>query len=193
MNKYFFSILLIFWLLPGCSSLQSSYNMVNCKYSYNSISNLSIDGMNLSNGLNVASVLKLTSLLSGGGMSSLPLDFTVNLNVENPSQSAAALHGMQYVISIDGVQFTTGTVNQALNISAGQTQRLPLTIGVDLISLMQSHSKDAVVNIVKNFIGIGSQKTEVKLQLKPSFLIGNQPVMSPVYIPVTFSFGGKKQ
>ncbi len=149
--------------------------------------------MNLSNGLNVASVLKLTSLLSGGGMSSLPLDFTVNLNVENPSQSAAALHGMQYVISIDGVQFTTGTVNQALNISAGQTQRLPLTIGVDLISLMQSHSKDAVVNIVKNFIGIGSQKTEVKLQLKPSFLIGNQPVMSPVYIPVTFSFGGKKQ
>ena len=42
MNKYFFSILLIFWLLPGCSSLQSSYNMVNCKYSYNSISNLTL-------------------------------------------------------------------------------------------------------------------------------------------------------
>lgn len=99
-------------------------------------------------------------------------------------------NGLQYIISIDDIQFTTGVVNQALNIASGQTQTLPLSIGVDLASLMKNNSKDAVVNIAKNLIGIGSKKSNVNVQLKPTFMIGSVPVTSPVYIPVNFSFGG---
>jgi hypothetical protein len=55
---------------------------------------------------------------------------------------------------------------------------------------MKSNSKDAVIDIAKNFIGIGNKKSNVKVQLKPTFMIGNVPVTSPVYIPVSFSFGG---
>jgi LEA14-like dessication related protein len=100
------------------------------------------------------------------------------------------LNGLQYIISIDDIQFTTGSVNQALNIGAGQSQILPLSIGVDLATLMKSNSKDAVVDIAKNFIGIGNKKSNVSVQLKPTFMVGNVPITSPVYIPVSFSFGG---
>jgi hypothetical protein len=57
---------------------------------------------------------------------------------------------------------------------------------------MKSHSKSAVENIVKNFIGIGSEPSKVTVQLKPSFRVGEQLFSSPLYIPVSFSFGGKK-
>lgn len=195
MKKRIFTLLLIATTLISCESLQqglmSTYNMVNCDYSYKSISGLSVGGINLSNGLSLAAIPKVTSLLSGKA-SSIPMDFTLNLNVKNPNQSNALLHGLQYIISIDGVQFTTGSINQALNIAAGQTQTLPLTIGVDLASLMKGESKDAVVDITKNFLGIGSKKSQVSLQLKPSFKVGNTMVASPVYIPVSFSFGGNK-
>ncbi|NDV94639.1 hypothetical protein D0T84_06845 [Dysgonomonas sp. 521] len=193
MKKRILTLLAIATVLMGCDtvqqSLSSTYNMINCEYNYKSISGLTVSGMNLSNGLSVTSIPKITSILSGSA-SSIPLNFTLNLDVKNPNQSAAALNGMQYIISIDDIQFTTGSVNQALNIGAGQSQTLPLTIGVDLVSLMKNNSKDAVLDIAKNFIGVGSKKSNVKVQLKPTFMVGSVPVTSPVYIPVSFSFGG---
>lgn len=193
MKKRIFVLFTIAAIMLGCNSLQQglsgTYNMINCEYSYKSISGISISGMNLSNGLSVTSIPKVTSILTGSA-TSIPLNFTLNLNIKNPNQSAALLNGLQYVISIDDIQFTTGSVDQALNIAAGQTQALPLSIGVDLATLMKNNSKDAVLNIAKNLVGMGSQKSNVSVQLKPTFLIGTVPVTSPIYIPVSFSFGG---
>lgn len=193
MKKKFFALFVIVVTLAGCSNLQQglsgTYNMINCEYSYKSISGMSVSGMNLSNGLSITSIPKVTSILTGSA-TSIPLNFTLNLNIKNPNQSAAMLNGLQYVVSIDDIRFTTGAVNQALNIAAGQTQTLPLSIGVDLATLMKNNSKDAVLNIAKNLVGIGSQKSNVSVQLKPTFMIGTVPVTSPIYIPVSFSFGG---
>lgn len=194
MKKRIITLLLIVTTLVSCDSLQqglmSTYNMVNCEYNYKSISGLSVSGINLSNGLSLTAIPKVTSILSGTA-SSIPLNFTLNLDVKNPNQSAAMLNGLQYIINIDNIQFTTGTLNKSLNIASGQTQTLPLNIGVDLATLMKNESKDAVVDIAKNFLGIGSKKSNVTVQLKPTFKVGNSMVASPVYIPVSFSFGGK--
>lgn len=193
MKKRFLALLLVVTTLVGCDSVQqglrSTYNLINCEYSYKSITGLTISGMNLSNGLSVTSIPKITSILSGTA-TSIPLNFTLNVNVKNPNESAALLHGLQYIVSVDDIEFTTGSINQTLNIASGQTQTLPLTIGVDLAKLMKNNSKDAVTEIAKNFLGIGSKKSNVSLQLKPTFMIGNTPVVSPMYIPVSFSFGG---
>lgn len=193
MKKRILALLLVVTTLVGCDSVQqglrSTYNLINCEYSYKSITGLTISGMNLSNGLSVTSIPKITSILSGTA-TSIPLNFTLNVNVKNPNESAALLHGLQYIVSVDDIEFTTGSINQTLNIASGQTQTLSLTIGVDLATLMKNNSKDAVTEIAKNFLGIGSKKSNVSLQLKPTFMIGNTPVVSPMYIPVSFSFGG---
>ena len=183
----------VFSLLQGCgvaSQVGQAYNMVQCKYDYNSVSQLNFAGINLSNGVTVTTVPRVLALLTGNN-SSLPLNFTVNLDVTNPNQNTAALQGLDYILKIDNVQFTTGRVNQSLNIPSGSTQVLPLTIGLDLATLLSGDSKNAVENIVKNFIGVGNEKSKVTLQIRPSFRIGNQTISAPQYIPVSFSFGGK--
>lgn len=166
MKKRIFALLLVITTLVSCDSVQqglkSTYNMINCEYNYKSITGLTVSGINLSNGLSLAAIPKITSILSGNA-TSIPLNFNLNLDVKNPNQSAAMLHGMQYILSIDGIQFTTGSINQSLNIGAGQSQNLPISIGLDLASLMKSNSKDAVIDIAKNFLGIGSKKSEVSL------------------------------
>jgi LEA14-like dessication related protein len=165
--------------------------MTQCKYAYHSISNLSLSGMDLSNGISLAYIPRITSILTGAS-SSVPLNFTLNLDVNNPNLSAALLHGLQYMLSIDNVNFTSGTLQQSLDIPAGGSQLLPLVIGLDLNTLLKGESKDAVVNIAKNFIGIGNQPSNVTFRIKPTFMIGNVPVTAPDYIPVSFSFGGGK-
>lgn len=192
MKKRIITLLLVTITLFSCDvtkELSGAYNMINCQYSYKSISGLTVSGMNLSNGVSPLYIPKLTSILTGSA-TSIPVDFTLNLNVKNPNQSEALLHGLQYIVSIDDIKFTSGTLNKSLNIPSGETQTLPLTIGIDLATLMKNNSKEAITDIAKNFIGIGSKKSNVTVQVKPTFLIGNTPVTSPTYIPVNFSFGG---
>jgi len=193
--KFLGLIFFVAALFTGCgttgSDLASAYNITKCEYNYKSISNLVLSGMNLSNGISLTSIPKVISILSGTA-SSIPLDFTLNLDVKNPNNTAAAFNGLQYIVSVDDVQFTTGQVNQAMNIASGATQTLPINIGVDLATLMTKNSKSSIENIAKNFLGIGDKKSNVSVQIKPTFKLGNQLVTSPVYIPVNFSFGGSK-
>lgn len=195
MKRTILTLLVIVAALTSCDIAKQQaagmYNLVNCKYSYNSISNLSVSGINASNGLSLTNIVKVTSILTGQA-ESIPLNFTLNLNVNNPNQGTALLSGMDYIVSIDNIQFTTGRVNQSLSIGAKQTQVLPLTIGLDLASLMKSNSKNAITEIAKNFLGIGTQQSKVSVQLRPTFKVGESKITSPMYIPVSFSFGGKK-
>lgn len=195
MKKILVSMLAIVTLMTSCDVAQQAmgaYNMTKCEYSYHSVDNLSLSGVKLSGGLSLspANLLKLSSLLSGNA-SSIPLDMTLNVNVKNPNTTAALLNGLAYVISIDDIEFTTGQLQQQLNIASGATSVIPIRIGVDLATLMRNNSKDAVLNIARNIVGISGSKSKVTLQLKPTFMLGSTPVTSPVYYPVSFSFGGK--
>ena len=194
MKKRILTLFLTVAAFVSCNvsqELAGAYNMINCDYSYKSISGLNVAGINASNGLSLTNIAKVTSILSGTA-TSIPLQFNLNMDVKNPNSSAALLHGLQYIITIDGIDFTTGSLSKSLNIAAGQTQTIPLTIGLDLATLMRNNSKDAVVDIAKNFLGMGSKKSNVKLQVRPTFMIGSVPVTSPSYIPINFSFGGGK-
>jgi Conserved secreted protein len=190
----FFSLIIV---LSGCGTtvgndLSGAYNMTQCKYAYNSISNISVSGINLTSGtaLSPMNLVKLTTILSGNP-SNIPLNFTVNMNVTNPNTTPALLNKLQYEVSIDDIHFTNGMLEQAVNIPGGGTQTIPLTIGVDVAGLMKDNSQSALLNIVKNIAGISGEKSTVSLSLRPTFNIAGQPITSPIAFPVNFSFGGK--
>ena len=88
MKKRIITLLLVTITLFSCDvtkELSGAYNMINCQYSYKSISGLTVSGMNLSNGVSPLYIPKLTSILTGSA-TSIPVDFTLNLNVKNPNQ-----------------------------------------------------------------------------------------------------------
>ena len=180
-------------MLSGCDVtkvLQSAYNLTNCEYRYNSISNLRIANIDLSNGISILQAPQILAILSGS-VSSIPLDFTLNLDVHNPNLSQAAFLALQYIIQIDEIEFTNGRLNRPFSVGAGETQQLPITIGFDIAALFSNNSASTILNIVKNFIGLGSNKSNVMVHLKPTFNIGGSQISSPVFIPVSFSFGGQ--
>jgi len=184
---------LLFLFLQGCNvakQVGEAYNLTQCRYDYNSVSQLNLAGIELSKGVSLTTVPQVVAFLTGS-RSSVPLNLTINLDVTNPNATTAALQGLDYILKIDNIEFTRGAVNQALNVPSGSTRILPLTIGVDLATLLSGDSGNAVQNIVKNLAGISGDKSTVSLQIKPSFRIGTRVVPSPQYIPITFSFGGK--
>ena len=183
-------ILVVMSSCDVAQQLLGTYQLTQCKYDFNSIAGLTLAGINLQNAnslasLNPTNVLALTSAFSNKG-GSLPLNFTLNLNVTNPGVQTALLNGLGYILEIDGRKMTTGTLKQKLQIDGGQKAVLPIQMAFDLKQVLSGESLEAIKNLAFNFAGIGGGASDVTVRLKPSFLIGNQTIESPNYIPVSF-------
>ncbi|MDR0543097.1 MAG: hypothetical protein LBH19_12920 [Dysgonamonadaceae bacterium] len=170
--------------------LLGTYQITQCKYDFNSISGLTLAGINLQNdnrltSLNPLNLAALTSAFSSKG-GSLPLNFTLNLDVTNPGVQTALLNGLGYILEIDGHEMTTGSLQKQLQIDGGQKIVLPIQMAFDLKKVLTGESLEAIKNLAFNFAGIGSGSSDVTVKLKPSFMVGNQTLVSPVYIPVSF-------
>ena len=183
-------ILVVMSSCDVAQQLLGTYQLTQCKYDFNSIAGLTLAGINLQNinslaSLNATNLLALTSAFTSKS-GSLPMNFTLNLDVTNPGVQTALLNGLGYILEIDGRQMTTGTLKQKLQIDGGQKAMLPVQMAFDLKQVLSGESLEAIKNLAFNFAGIGNGASDVTVRLKPSFLIGKQTVETPNYIPVSF-------
>ena len=192
-----FSLIVLFQL-QSCDvakQLVGTYALTQCKYDYNSIAGLTLAGINLQNvsslsSLNVANVTNLLAAFSSPS-GSLPLNFTLNLDVSNSGVQTAILNGANYILEIDGLEMTQGLFNQQLQVQSGGKSTLPIAMAFDLKKVMSGQSLDAIKNLAFNFAGIGSASSKVTVKLKPSFVIGGSVVSLPDYIPISFTLNKK--
>ena len=189
------STILFMYSCDVVQQIGGAYNLLQCKYDYNSIDNIQIAGINLGKGksVSVLQIASLTTILSGGTLQNIPLSMVINLDVANPNEKAAAfLNGMDYMIELNDMELTSGQLDVPVRIEPGGSQVVPLSIGVDLKNLMNRYSKEKVSGEMSRFIGITPGETKVTVKLWPKVLIGNTPIKSPAHIPVTFLVGKKK-
>jgi LEA14-like dessication related protein len=165
---------------------QGAYNMVNCHYSYQSMTGLTVAGINPSN-MSILDAPRVMALFSGD-VQSLPVGFTLNLGVQNPNATEAMLSGLDYVLTVDGVDFTSGSVERPLTVAAGGTGTLPLAMAFDVATLLRGEAGDAAGKALRNLIGMGGgEASSVTLNIRPSFMVAGYKVTSPAYIPVNFN------
>ncbi|MDL2224503.1 hypothetical protein LJB92_04235 [Bacteroidales bacterium OttesenSCG-928-M06] len=196
--KKILSLALITIVMFSCNVAEQAagyYQLTQCKYDYKSISGLTLAGINVQNvsslsSLNPMNIASLTSAFTTKS-GSLPLNFTLNLNVTNPGTQAALLNGMGYILEIDGHEMTTGFLDQKLQVAGGNTSILPINMSFDLKKVLNGESLESIKNLAFNFAGIGSGSSNVTVKLRPSFQLGNQVINTPNYIPVSFQLNKK--
>ena len=193
--RNFFTILLATVFLTSCSvvnQITGLHAFSQSEYSFNSISNIQLGNMNLGGGqtLSLANIAAATSLLSGM-QQSIPLGMTINLDVTNPNPVAAVLNSVDFDVIINDMQLTSGVINTPIRIEGGQTAVMPISIGVDLRNLINSYSQQQVSSAFTSFLGITNNPANITVRLRPSLMVGNTAIPSPVAIPVSFNFGGR--
>ena len=188
-------LVVFFFSCDVAKQLAGTYALTQCKYDYNSISGLTLAGINLQNVSSISSLnpLSAANLLAAFSSSSgsLPLSFTLNLDVSNSGVQTAILNNTNYILEIDGIEMTQGLFNQQLQIESGRKSVLPIAMAFDLKKVLSGKSLDAIKNLAFNFAGIGDATSNVTVKLKPSFVIGGSIVSLPDYIPVSFTLNKK--
>ena len=185
--KRTFIILFVGLSLASCDVLTQvaqMANFANCSFNFNSVNQIQMLGMNLSKGmtkenLNVSQLLALTNALMN---KSLPVTFNVNLDVSNPNSIAASMAKMDYILTLNGKQVISTTMNQAVNVPAKASNVISIPISTDLFQLFSGESADAIVNLAFKLAGANSNPINVGLKVKPYISINGQQLAYPDYI-----------
>ena len=180
-------ILMVALGLSSCNLLTQvaqMANFANCKFDFKNISNIQMLGIDLSKGmtkenLNVSQLLSLTNAVMSR---KLPVTFNINLNVENPNSIAASMAKMDYIVSLNGKQVASTTLNQSINVPANSSNVVSIPITTDLFQLFSGESADAIVNLAFNLAGANSDPVNLGLKVKPYVTINNSQLAYPDYI-----------
>ena len=159
-------------------------NFANCTFDFNSVNHIEMLGINLSKGmsrenLNISQGLALVNAISNR---SLPVTFNVNLDVSNPNSIAASMAKMDYILTLNGKQVVSTTMNNSVNVPAKSNSMITIPVTTDLFQLFSGESADAIVNLAFKLAGASSNPVNVGLQVKPYITVGNQQLAYPNYI-----------
>ena len=159
-------------------------NFANCTFDFNSVNQIQMLGINLSKGmsresLNITQGLALVNAITNR---SLPVTFNVNLDVSNPNSIAASMAKMDYILTLNGKQVISTTMNNSVNVPAKSNSMVTIPITTDLFQLFSGESADAIVNLAFKLAGASSNPVNVRLKVKPYINIGNQQLAYPDYI-----------
>lgn len=159
-------------------------NFANCTFNFNNINQIQMLGMNLSKGmtkenLNVTQLLSLTNAIMSR---SLPVSFNVNVNVSNPNSIAASMTKMDYILTLNGKQVVSTTMNQGVSVPANSSNVVSIPVTTDLFQLFSGESADAIVNLAFKLAGANSNPVNVGLKVKPYISINGQQLAYPDYL-----------
>lgn len=172
--------------LVGCNSVTGLKNFADCKFKFNSVSNVKLADIDLTNKKSYSN-FKLTDLATLGvayAKKELMLDMNVNMVVNNPNEQPAQLDGMDFILWIDDEEMLDGTMNQKVKIEAGEDAVVSLPISMNLYESI----KDKKINAMAEFaLGLATNKADnsrVKVSVKPFFTIMDKTIKFPSYITI---------
>jgi len=173
--------------LASCSVLSQMAqvaNFVNCKFDFNSVDKIQMLGVNLSKGMSKTDLnaTQLLSLANALMKRELPVTFNVNVDVNNPNSIAAAMTKMDYILTLNGKQVVSTTMNNAISVPAKSSSVVSIPITTDLFQLFSGESADAIVNLAFKLAGASSNPVNVGLKVKPYIKIGDQQLAYPDFI-----------
>ncbi|MBQ6729471.1 MAG: LEA type 2 family protein [Bacteroidales bacterium] len=187
--KNYFIILFVTMGLASCDVLTQVAQMANfatCSFNFNSLNQIKMLGIDLSKGMskNDLNATQLLSLANSIVNKKLPVTFNVNLDVKNPNSIAASMAKMDYIISLNGKEVVSTTLNQSVSVPANSTNIVTIPITTDLFQLFSGESADAIVNLAFKLAGASSNPVNLGIKVKPYITIGNQQLAYPDFITI---------
>lgn len=189
-------LLLFAFAFTGCAEVMDQIdkmaNFAKCQFRLASVENTALAGIplqsaNLSD-ISPLNLIKLQTVFTSG---TLPLGFTLNLEVKNPNSSAAGMNKVEWILLMDNNQLTSGALAKAVDIPANGVGNLPMDISLDLRKTLSGKTLDSMINLALNVAGEGNKPSKLTLQLKPSIQVSGQTIDYPDYITVSHEFTSK--
>lgn len=184
--------LIVLFIAMGLSScnlltqVAQMANFANCTFDLKNVDHIQMLGINLGRGMSKddLNATQLLNLANAVMKKELPVTFNVNLDVSNPNSIAASMAKMDYIVSLNGKQVVSTTMNKSMNVPAQSNSIISIPITTDLFQLFSGESAEAILNLAFKLAGANSDPVDLGLQVKPYITINDQQLAYPNYITI---------
>lgn len=175
----------------SCNFLKEMSTLGKCEFRLTTLVDPEIAGVDVSQirSFTDMSLVDMGIISASFLKGTLPLSFTLNVEVRNPNPAMAALNRLEYLAFIDDVEVASGQLDRRIEIPAnGGVTTIPLILNTDLINIMKKESRQALVNFGLNLADAGNRPTRVSIKVKPTILVGAMEINYPGYFTVKHDF-----
>jgi len=195
-NLHIAFFVFIISIFSGCDvarQAQKATNLANCDFRILSVDQVDLAGVELQQirSIDDLSMMDVARILAGFTSPVFPLSLRLILEGRNPNPEDAGLNSLEWILFIDDIQMTSGTMDTPVRIPPLSSASFPVEVGIDLKQVLSGKSTDAMVNFCLNLTGNGSTPTRFKIKLKPTVIISGRPLTYPGYITVRPEFVSK--
>ncbi|MBU0487614.1 MAG: hypothetical protein KKA07_04020 [Bacteroidetes bacterium] len=194
MKKLSLISILVLLLAGGCDIFKQVDQMKafsKCEFRLKSLVDAKLAGVAVQNikSINDISMLDVAKITSAYSKGSLPLEFTLNVEVRNPNKQAAAMNKLDWILQIDSKEMLNGTVNQRTDVAPnGGTATLPMKMSVDLKKVVADGQAKDIAGYAFNLSDQTNKPTRVTLKAKPSIMVAGVAMKYPGYFTVSNDF-----
>lgn len=181
--------------IAGCTALREVSNLRKAQFAIDRVSNPRLAGVNLSGlesyqDLRSIDVLRLGSSLSEG---KLPMAFTLNLEVTNPSSNSAnaRLTAMDWTLLLKDKETVAGRFEQEVILPPGEPKNVAVQVELDLVRFFEDNLQ-GLVNLASAIVENEPPQT-VKLRVQPTVNTSLGPIEYPSPITVVSKQVGRDE
>ena len=166
--------------------------LTKCQFRLASVEQTTLAGVSLQGGVSQIGVMNLLKLQETFATGTLPLQFTINVEVKNPNAAAAGMSKMEWTLYMDGNPLTNGVLVKSFSVAPNNgVGVLPVEVQLDLKKTLTGKNLDSMINLAKNVEGEGTKPTRLTMQVKPSIKVGGQELQYPGYVTLSHEFASK--
>lgn len=188
--KNLFLACLIILSLGSCGinkQAQQIKALEKCDYRITDATDITVAGTDVRKLIEGKSVntLSIPGIALGMLRKDIPLRAKLNLEISNPTNNLAAINDFDYIVLINRQEVFNGSVNQSVNIGAGQTTKVPVQVNANIYQFLTDNK---MLNDIGTFIGGATNGAEKKglvtLKIRPSIKVAGGLVKYPGYITI---------
>jgi len=184
-------ILLVVVLLAGCGLNKQARQieaLEKCTYDISSADSIYLAGRDISKlvksrTLELRNIPELALALF---RKNIPLKARVNLTINNPTSTEAAINQFEYIVLIKNQEIANGFVNQKVSVAPGGSATVPVRVNSNIYSLISNgKTMEEILDFVRGGeSGAAERKGVVTIKIKPTIDVGGKLVKYPGYITI---------
>lgn len=184
-------ILLVVVLLAGCGLNKQARQieaLEKCTYDISSADSIYLAGRDISKlvksrSLELRNIPELALALF---RKNIPLKARVNLTINNPTSTEAAINQFEYIVLIKNQEIANGFVNQKVSVPPGGSVTVPVRVNSNIYSFLSNgKTMEELLDFVRGGeSGAAERKGVVTIKIKPTIDVGGKLVKYPGYITI---------
>lgn len=187
-KKYVYLIIMAF-MLSGCSVYQSLVNLSRLQFKLGNVNSFTVNGVSITgksklSDFNSIELIKISQAVAGGR---LPVSFVLNVQAKNPNDGTggypstnATITNFPWRLLINDKETITGALKNPVTVpGTGEISIIPLQINLDLVKFFQNKGYEDLINLALAIGGNKGSSSKLTLYAQPTVSTSLGPVKYP--------------